>query len=163
MGSAAGCAWWKASQPERIVSAAVAPSQLPMADALLFQVRHGSCKRCGVYLLYQHRTRCVWFHMKRSPAILAFITRHSHEQDDVPTESQVAVSASDIPGSTQELEAALRLAVELARASGDLERAVMWQDPPHASYQPMMKRLQERARSRGWSWKSPESLPPNDV
>jgi hypothetical protein len=101
--------------------------------------------------------------MKRSPAILAFIARHSHEQDDVPTESQVAVTVSDIPGSTQELEAALRLAVELARASGDLERAVMWQDPPHASYQPMMKRLQERARSRGWSWKSPESLRPNDV
>ena len=99
----------------------------------------------------------------RGPAILALIARHSHEQDDVPTESEVAVSASDIPVSTQELEAALRLAVELGRASGDLERAVMWQDPPHVSYQPVMKRLQERARSRGWAWKSPESLRPNDV
>jgi hypothetical protein len=68
-----------------------------------------------------------------------------------------------MPDSTRDLEAALRLALELAQASGDLERAMMWQDPPHVSYAAVMKRLQAQARSQGWSWKSVAFVPPDDV
>lgn len=72
-------------------------------------------------------------------------------------------SASDMPDSTRDLEAALRLAVELAQASGDAERALIWQDPPHVSYAAVMKRLQAQARRQGWSWKSVAFVPPDGV
>ena len=90
--------------------------------------------------------------MPRNPEVLAFISRHRDSAGDEPTVSELLLTGQDAGRTAGALEAALRLAVDLAYTSGDVTDVLGWQDPPHESYAGAMARLQAEARARGWRW-----------
>jgi hypothetical protein len=93
--------------------------------------------------------------MTADPAVVANLHRFSKSEREAVADDVRGQFSASMEERSRLLAEACRLEMALVDSSDNPERALSWQDPPHATYSDVMYKLRKRAKAKGWRWQGP--------